>query len=591
MVKTFLDFLVEQAFVPKDKINQLKEAVRKGSSLEELLIEQKIVPEGKLFKAKSDFLQMPLRSVVEGEGPQTEVLNKVPEEAAEYYKMVPLAFLNGELMVGMVYPEDVKAQEALKFLSLMGGFHTTVNLITLTDYNRILGTYRSLRGEVNKALEELSESLKKDETIEEVSTYDEKITSETAPISKTVAVVIRHAVDGRASDIHIEPQEKELRVRFRVDGVLHTSLILPKDVHPQIASRIKILSNLRIDERRVPQDGRFRLKIDQKNVDFRVSTFPTSQGEKVVMRILDPSIGIKTLPELGLQGVNLQKLEKGIRRPFGMTLITGPTGSGKSTTLAALLSILNREGVNVVSLEDPIEYYLEGANQSQVRPELQYTFASGLRSILRQDPDVVMVGEIRDTETAELTVHAALTGHVVLSTLHTNDAIGVVPRMADMGIAQFLIPSTLNVALAQRLVRKLCPDCKRKVKPSSTIQQFIEETIKGLSPEVRKVSNINPPYFVYEAPGCPRCGHKGTRGRIGVFEVMEMTPEFEKLILKRPTESEVRAEAQRQGMITMLQDAIIKAVQGEVSFQEAVRVAKEFSLAEVGEGGIQLGGK
>lgn len=592
MLKTFLDYLQEKGLLSKAKAEVLKEGIKKGAKLEELILEQKMLREPDLFKVKSEFLNIPLRAVSEAEMPVLEVLNRIPEEAADYYKMVPLAFSNQELLVGMVYPEDAKAEEALKFLGLMGGFRTVVNLITIADYKRILGQYRSLKGEVSKALEELSQTLTAEEkAVEEFATYEERITGETAPISKTVAVIIRHAVDGRASDIHVEPEEKELRVRFRVDGVLHTSLILPKDIHPQVTSRVKILANLRIDERRIPQDGRFRLKIDQKNVDFRISTFPTAQGEKVVMRILDPSIGIKTLAELGLEGVNLQKVEKSIRRPFGMILITGPTGSGKSTTLAAIMSILNREPVNLISLEDPIEYYLEGANQSQVRPELGYSFASGLRSILRQDPDIVMVGEIRDTETAELTVHAALTGHVVLSTLHTNNSIGVVPRLIDMGIASFLIPSTLNVAAAQRLLRRLCPDCKRKVKPSPAVAKYIEETLSDLSNEARKLAKIEPPYYIWEGPGCPKCGHKGTRGRVAVFEVLEMTPQFEQIILKKPTESEVAAEAKRQSMVSMLQDAIIKSLHGEVSFQEAVRVAKEITLAEVGEGGLQLGGK
>ena len=591
MLKTFLDYLIDKGLISREKVSILKEGLKKGVKLEELILNLKILPETELFKVKSEFLNIPLRSAGEGKTPNLEILNRIPEEAADYYKMVPLAFSNDKLLVGMVYPEDVKAEEALKFLGLMGGFTAVINLINLTDYDRVLDQYRSLKGEVGKALKELSETLKDEETIEEFATHEEKAEGETAPISKTVAVIIRHAVDGRASDIHIEPEEKELRIRFRVDGVLHTSLILPKDIHPQVSSRIKILANLRIDERRIPQDGRFRLKIDQKNIDFRISSFPTAQGEKIVMRILDPSIGIKTLAELGFGGLGLKKIEKSIRQPFGLILITGPTGSGKSTTLAALMNILNKEGVNLLSLEDPIEYYLEGANQSQVRPDLGYSFASGLRSILRQDPDIIMVGEIRDTETAELTVHAALTGHVVLSTLHTNDSIGVVPRLIDMNIASFLIPSTLNIAVAQRLLRKLCPDCKTKVKPSQAITKFIEETLKDVDEEEIKISGISQPYYIYETQGCPKCGHKGTRGRVATFEVLEMTPQFEQIILKKPTESEVTTEAKRQGMTTMLQDAVIKSIQGQVSFQEAVKVGKEISLAEVGEGSIKLGGK
>lgn len=593
MLKTFVEYLTEKGTLKKEQAAKAREALKGGARLEEFLLEQRFVAEDDLFQAKSSFLNIPLRPVPEGTGPTLEILNRIPQETAAHYKMVPLAIANDELLIGMVYPEDVKAEEALKFLGLMGNFRAVVNMVTLSDYTRILGQYRTLKGEVNKALEELNQTLQaeQDEQIKEFATYEGEVGQEAAPISKTVAVIIRHAVDGRASDIHIEPQEKDLRVRFRVDGVMHTSLVLPKDIHPQVTSRIKILANLRIDERRIPQDGRFRLKIDQKNIDFRVSTFPAAQGEKVVMRILDPSVGIRTLEELGLEGLNLEKLQKGLRKPFGMLLITGPTGSGKSTTLAALMSILNKDSINMVSLEDPIEYYLEGANQSQVRPELQYSFASGLRSILRQDPDIVMVGEIRDSETAELTVHAALTGHVVLSTLHTNNAIGAVPRLIDMGIAPFLIPSTLNVIIAQRLLRRLCMDCRRKIKPSPAILKFIEETLEGVSAEALKAAKIETPYVIYESPGCPKCGHKGTRGRVGVFEVLEMTPSFEQIILKKPSDTEVAQEAKRQGMTSMLQDAIMKALRGLVSFQEGVKVAKEIALAEVGESGIKLGGK
>ncbi len=587
MAKSFLDHLLGKKLISNSDFERLRAELVKGKILEEVILDKKIVKESDLFEAKSEFLKIPLSSVEDI--PPTEILSKIPDEAVFHYKIVPLGFSNNQLMIGVVYPENVKTQEAIKFLSLMNNFKPLVNLITLSDFNKIASQYRTLSGEVNEALEELTKTVE-DETVEEITSYEGFQTEETAPISKTVAVIIRHAVDGRASDIHIEPQEKELRVRFRVDGVLYTSLILPKEIYLQVSSRIKILSNLRIDERRIPQDGRFRLRIDQKNIDFRVSTFPTAQGEKVVMRILDSSVGIKTLPELGLEGENLRKIQKGISRPFGMVLITGPTGSGKSTTLAAILNILNKESVNIISLEDPIEYYLDGANQSQVRPELGYSFVSGLRSILRQDPDVIMVGEIRDSETAELTVHAALTGHIVLSTLHTNNVVGVVPRLIDMGVAPFLIPSTLNLAIAQRLLRRLCQNCKHEVKPSPVMQKIIEQALETIPENIKKEEKIKEPYMVYEAPGCSACGHKGTKGRIAVFEVIEMTPSLEQLILKKPTDTEIEAESKKQNMITMLQDAVLKALKGEVSVAESLRVAKDVSLEEVGEG-VKLGGK
>src|SRR4030043_922255 len=306
-----------------------------------------------------------------------------------------------------------------------------------------------------------------------------------APVSKIVDVMLRYAQEGRASDIHIEPYEKDVKARFRVDGVLHTSLVLPKNIHSAIVSRIKILSNMKIDETRVPQDGRFQSVIDNKKIDFRVSSLPVTQGEKVVMRLLDPTTGLMGFEELGLTGRNLDLLKKGIFQPFGMVVLTGPTGSGKSTTLYAILKELNQEGTNIISLEDPVEYYIEGVNQSQIRPEINFTFATGLRSILRQDPDIIMVGWIRDSETAGLAVHAALTGHIMLSTLHTNNAVGVIPRLIDMGVSSFLIPSALNLSMSQRLVRRLCPECKKQIVPPPKVSEMIKREFERMSPQAR----------------------------------------------------------------------------------------------------------
>ena len=417
-------------------------------------------------------------------------------------------------------------------------------LVSRHDFEEVLKRYRTLRGEVAQALEELESELSGDtvtlEQKKELARSDDEAISEEAPITKVVAVVLKHATEGNASDIHVEPGKKELRVRFRVDGALRTSLVLPIAIHPAVVSRIKILSNLKIDETRIPQDGRFHAKIGEKEIDFRISTFPTSFCEKVAMRILDPTVGLKTLEELGVSGRNLEALNAGINRPFGMILITGPTGSGKSTTLYAILRVLNKEDVNIVSLEDPVEYYIENLNQSQIRPEIGYTFATGLRHILRQDPDIIMVGEIRDNETAELAIHAALTGHIVLSTLHTNNALGVIPRLVDMGVEPFLIPSALNLAIAQRLVRRLCPDCTRPVKAEGRAEAIIEETV-GVLPEseLKLLPATKPPFTLYEAAGCKKCGHKGTRGRIAIYEVLEMTPQLETIALMRSSNTAV----------------------------------------------------
>ncbi|MFA5368924.1 MAG: GspE/PulE family protein, partial [Candidatus Paceibacterota bacterium] len=366
-------------------------------------------------------------------------------------------------------------------------------------------------------------------------------------------------------------EEKQLRIRFRMDGTLYSSLFLPSHTHPSIIARIKILSNMRIDETRIPQDGRFSAKIDGKEVDFRVSTLPTKLGEKMVIRVLDPTEGLRTYEEIGISGVNYDIIKEAVEKPFGMILATGPTGSGKTTTLYSMLQELNKPEFNVITLEDPIEYYMEGVNQSQIRPEIGYDFGQGLRSVVRQDPDIIMVGEIRDEESASLAVQAALTGHVVLSTLHTNNAIGVVPRLIDMNVKPFLLPASLNIALAQRLALRLCPYCKEKLKPSKEIEKFILKELEDAPAKSKKDIDLSDIY-VYKPVGCSKCSMKGEKGRIGVFEILKMTPELEAIIISDPNESRIMAEAKRQGMITMKQDALIKVVTGEISLEEALRV-------------------
>jgi type IV pilus assembly protein PilB len=507
-----------------------------------------------------------------------DVLREISEEAAIFYQIVPFAKEGNVLKVGLLNPDDLKAQEALRFIALRAGLVPEIYALTQSDYENILKQYRNLKVEVGKALTEFSKELeeeKKREKVKKIAEKREEAKLVEAPISKIVAVILQYAQEGRASDIHVEPFEKEVRVRFRIDGILHSSLVLPKNVHSAVVSRIKILSNLKIDETRVPQDGRFRATIFDKQIDFRVSVMPTTQGEKVVMRLLDSSTGLLGFEALGLVARNLKALRAGIEQPFGMILITGPTGSGKSTTLYAILKELNEEGVNIISLEDPVEYYIEGVNQSQIRPEINYSFASGLRSILRQDPDVIMVGEIRDSETANLAVHAALTGHILLSTLHTNNAIGVVPRLIDMGIEPFLIPSSLNLAIAQRLVRRLCQECKKETKPAPKLAEMVEKDLTGISEEIFKELKISKPYKFFTAEGCRFCNNKGTKGRVAVYEVLSMTKELEKIVVGEFTEADIIKEADRQGMITMRQDGFLKATQGLVSLEEVLQVVEE----------------
>jgi len=505
-----------------------------------------------------------------------EILREISEEAASFYQFVPLAKKGHILEIGMINPDDLKSQEALRFIAQQRNFEPEISLITPTDFINILKQYRNLTKEVENALGELEKELARRDVAKEVketegSTMLERVMAE-APITKIVAVILRHAQEGRASDIHIEPTENNLKVRFRVDGILYTSLILPKSIQSAVISRIKILASMKIDENRVPQDGRFHSVIDNKKIDFRVSTFPTYYGEKAVLRLLDPSAGILTFDQLGIQSHNRRVLEEAIQRPFGQILLTGPTGSGKTTTLYAILRVLNEDAVNIVSLEDPVEYFIEGVAQSQIRPEIGYTFASGLRSILRQDPDIIMVGEIRDSETADLSTHAALTGHIVLSTLHTNNATGVIPRLMDMGIQGFLIPPSLILAMSQRLVRRLCNECKKEIEPPDKIKEIIEKELVDLPEEGKKflaeLKIDTEDIKIYHAPGCKFCGGKGTKSRIAIHEALAMTPQLEKIIIEGINQVKIEEEARRQQMITLKQDGIIKVLQGLISFEE-----------------------
>jgi type IV pilus assembly protein PilB len=529
-----------------------------------------------IAKKRAQALKVPFIDLTGREIP-AEVLKEIPEEAAVFYKFVPIVKQENILEVGMVNPDNLKAKEALRFITRRSNLEPKILIITPTDFRNILKQYRSLRSEVSKALKALEREIATEGKIKSLKGKSkeiaERIVAE-APITKIVAVILRHAIEGRASDVHIEPIEHRVKVRFRVDGILYPSLLLPKEVHSAIVSRIKILSNLKIDETRIPQDGRFHTVVSGRKVDFRVSTLPTTEGEKVVLRVLDPSAGLRNFADLGLEGYNLEILEKEIKQPFGMILITGPTGSGKTTTLYAILNSLNQEGVNIISLEDPAEYYIEGINQSQIRPEIGYTFASGLRHILRQDPDVIMVGEIRDEGTAELAVHAALTGHILLSTLHTNNAVGVIPRLVDMKIGPFLLPSSLNLMIAQRLARRLCEKCKKEIAVSSQVAEVIEKELADLNPMHKETFLWEKPFKIYRPTGCKFCGNKGTKGRIALYEVLRMTSQLEKAITGELSEMKIKEEAKRQGMITMKQDGISKSLQGLISFEEMLRVVE-----------------
>lgn len=487
-----------------------------------------------------------------------EILQEVPHEVASFYQFLPFEKNNNILKIAIVDPKNITALEALKFIAQHRNLQTEIYKISLSNFQTALKQYASLGKEIKTQLKVLETELEKKPRLQDAQKEKIQRIAEEAPITKMVAVILRHASEGNASDIHIEPTKKDLRIRFRTDGILHTSLILPKRIHAAIISRIKILSNLKIDEQRKPQDGRFQTVIDNKEIDFRVSTLPTANGEKAALRLLDPNIGLKELSQLGLHGRSLEIIEKNLEKPYGLILVTGPTGSGKTTTLYAMLHILNKEKINIITLEDPVEYRLAGINQSQIKPGIGYSFASGLRSILRQDPDVIMVGEIRDEETAELAVHAALTGHVVLSTLHTNNAIGAIPRLIDMGIEPFLLPPALNLIIAQRLVKKISKKTAPKLIPK-TEEEFIKKELK----DTKIKSPIKLPKILEY------------QGRIGIFETLEMTPNLEKIIVEKPTEETLLEETRNQNMTTIKQDGIIKALKGLTSLEEVLKAVEE----------------
>lgn len=498
-----------------------------------------------------------------------KVLDYIPQDSALHYKVVPMAVKDGVLEVGALNPNDLEARDALNFISAKIGMPYKLFLITEEDFQEAMEKYKGLSGEVTKVLDELESGLAAEMPVEDKpkakQKKEEATIVEDAPVTKMVATILNYASEGNASDIHIEPTFDTVKVRFRVNGELNTSLTLPIKVHSALVARIKIMSNMRLDEKRKPQDGRFSTKVQDRQVDFRVSTFPTYYGEKVVMRILDQSKGLLSLDKMGMSQRNLELVRKAIKRPYGLILISGPTGSGKSTTLYSMLNELDREHKNVLSLEDPVEYNIAGVSQSQIQPEIDYTFATGLRTTLRQDPDIIMVGEIRDKETAQLAIHAALTGHLVLSTIHTNNAIGVIPRLIAMGVDPYLIAPTLILTMAQRLVRKLAPGTGKAIPVEDSIKLMIEKQFADLPESFRK--DIPLGKTIYEIEPTAE-SPSGIAGRVSVMEVFDMDKEVEGVILKNPTEPELYKVARAKGMLSMKEDAIIKAFDRIIPFEE-----------------------
>ncbi len=567
---SFINFLASQNIISEGQVPVVKEKIKNGeTTLEGFLLDMGMDKQEILGK-KGEYFGVPFRNLADLDVP-FEILKYVPEESAVHYKIVPIGVKDGFLEIGIVNPDNIEARDALNFISSKENLPFKLYLISEEDFGRILDVYKGLSGQVTKALTELETDFTEEEKeirkqIQENKKGEEIKLFEDAPVTKIVATILLYAVEGGASDIHIEPMSDKVRVRFRVDGILNTSLTLPLKVLDAVVARVKILSKMRLDEKRKPQDNRFTAKIDNRKIDFRVSTFPTNNGEKVVMRILDQFKGIKSLEELGLSKKNYDMIMDSISRPFGMILISGPTGSGKSTTLYSFLKKLDTETKNVLSLEDPIEYSINGVSQSQIRADIDYTFANGLRTTLRQDPDIIMVGEIRDGETAKLAIQAALTGHLVFSTVHTNTASGIVPRLIDMGVDPYLIPPTLILGIAQRLVRKICPNSGELVKVDGSFKSMIELSFKDLPEEFKKDLPLNEIEYLKIKPNaeCPN----GTRGREAVFEMFMMNREMEKVILENPIESAIYDVARKYGLITMKEDAIIKCLRKTISFEE-----------------------
>jgi type IV pilus assembly protein PilB len=571
---SFDQFLVTNGFVKAADLQQAVSSQKSaGQSLEQALLASNLLDEEGLAKARAAFFNIPYVDLRKMQIPSA-VLGLIPQESMGFYNLAPFELNDRVLKVAIADPTNLAALEALEFLGQKQNLQVQLYLASDTSLSLVTGRKKNLKSVVGEALKniEKKEEVEARPIVEERESRPQVI--EDAPIIKIVDVILTNAIEGNASDIHIEPSEKDVRVRYRIDGMLHTSLMLPRNVHAAIITRIKILSNLKIDESRLPQDGRFHVDVGKKAVDLRVSILPLIYGEKVVMRILDKTGAVPTLEQLGIRGQGLEWVKDNIKKTHGIFLITGPTGSGKSTTLYAILHILNTPNVNIVTLEDPVEYFMEGVNQSQVNAEIGLTFAAGLRSILRQDPNIVMVGEIRDKETAELAVHAALTGHLVFSTLHTNNSIGAMPRLIDMGIEPFLLVASVNLVLAQRLVRKVCPDCKKPTELTPIIEQEIRNGLKNVPASYLEGIDTKK-LQIFKGAGCEKCGHTGYVGRFGIFEVLPVVPEIQELVLSKASAHKIYELTAKTGMITMKQDGIVKVLGGETTIDEVIRVTTE----------------
>jgi len=565
-MQTLAQTLLENKKISSRDFEEIKyEKIASGLSEEEIIRKKGLVSEEDLIKAKAIVLNVPYISLTE-KGAFPEALSLISQSVAERFTLIPFAFdkRTNALSVAMADPLDL---EAIDFLERKYGIKVFPYLAPPTEIKEaITERYaQSLATEVKAALKEVEKPARREAV--DVRQLGQVI-KETSNIVRIVTTILEFAVKSRASDVHLEPQEEKSRVRYRIDGILHEKLILPKDVHEALVSRIKILSKIKIDEKRIPQDGRFSFKADGQEVDLRVSTLPTVHGEKVVMRLLKKTAQVVSLPELGLRGQALKNLDDAILRPHGIIIICGPTGSGKTTTLYSVLTQIATIRINVMTIEDPVEYEIPGVNQVQVNPQAGLTFASAMRSFLRQDPNVILVGEIRDQETTELAIQASLTGHLVFSTLHTNTAAGAPPRLIDLKAEPFLLVSSLTCIVAQRILRRICQSCKEEFTPPPEVTEDIKKVLG-------KLYRNSQPIKLYKGKGCPECNNTGCYGRIGIFEVMPISEKIGRLILEHAAAGEIEKQAVEEGMISMKQDGYLKVLEGITTIEEVLRVAEE----------------
>jgi type IV pilus assembly protein PilB len=574
-----LNKLVADGLITADQMAEVKASFGKDNkTIEELLAAKDLLDIEKITEEKAKVYGLAYQNLT-SKKIREDVINTIPFEVADNYNIICFEKTDKSIDIGIVDPDNFKAFEAVDFLAKDSGLEVKYFLISRASLTNTFKQYKNLSKEISSALEsKAAEEAKsvKQEKEKERQEFEEVV--ETAPVIKIVSVIIRHAVEGGASDIHIEPLAKEARVRYRVDGILKTSLVLPRNIHSALVARIKVMANLKLDETRIPQDGRIRQVINGKEVDFRVSILPLVGEEKVVMRVLDVTKGAPTLEELGFSGPALAVIDRNIRKTNKMFLVTGPTGSGKSTTLYSILHMVNKEGVNICTLEDPVEYFIAGINQSQVKPEIGFTFAAGLRSLLRQDPDIVMVGEIRDGETAELAIHAALTGHLVLSTMHTNDAFGAIPRLLDMKVEPFLLGSTLNTVVAQRLGRKICKHCKAEDNVAPEVLEEMKKDLSLIPIELikKELSSYDPANLkVYRGKGCARCGSTGYSGRVAINEVIDVNEQVRNVIIDDDKNLSIEDIKKSQTFLSIKQDGLIKVLKGLTTMEEVYRVMRD----------------